>query len=66
MEAVMKMRVFLAIMVVVVMAFSGFQNVSAADGPAPSPASAAVTTTTSAFLPTFLASLVALALGLIF
>ncbi|KAL5770327.1 hypothetical protein ACOSP7_014481 [Xanthoceras sorbifolium] len=60
MEAVMKMRLFLA-MVVMVMAVSGVQNVSAADSPAPSPTSDA-----SAFLPTFFASLAALAFGLFF
>ncbi|KAL5835050.1 hypothetical protein ACOSQ3_014639 [Xanthoceras sorbifolium] len=60
MEAVMKMRLFLA-MVVMVMAVSGVQNVSAADSPAPSPTSDA-----SAFLPTFFASLAALSFGLLF
>ncbi|KAH7571703.1 hypothetical protein JRO89_XS04G0122100 [Xanthoceras sorbifolium] len=55
-----QMRLFLA-MVVMVMAVSGVQNVSAADSPAPSPTSDA-----SAFLPTFFASLAALAFGLLF
>ncbi|KAI5566900.1 hypothetical protein POPTR_013G057500v4 [Populus trichocarpa] len=56
MEA-LKMRVFLAI-VVVLMAVSAVQNVAAAEAPAPSPTSDATT-----FVPAVLASLVALAFG---
>ncbi|KAJ6877310.1 arabinogalactan protein 13-like [Populus alba x Populus x berolinensis] len=56
MEA-LKMRVFLAIVAVLV-AVSAVQNVAAADAPAPSPTSDATT-----FLPAVLASLVALAFG---
>ncbi|KAG6750760.1 hypothetical protein POTOM_045272 [Populus tomentosa] len=56
MEA-LKMRVFLAI-VAVLIAVSAVQNVAAADAPAPSPTSDATT-----FVPAVLASLVALAFG---
>ncbi|KAJ6858401.1 arabinogalactan protein 13-like [Populus alba x Populus x berolinensis] len=59
MEA-LKMRVFLAIMVVL-MAASAVQNAAAADAPAPSPTSDA-----STFVPAAFASLVALAFGLLF
>ncbi|KAK8589775.1 hypothetical protein V6N13_088595 [Hibiscus sabdariffa] len=59
MEA-LRMRLFFA-MVVVLMAVSAIQNVSAADAPAPSPTSDATT-----FVPTVFASLVALAFGLLF
>jgi hypothetical protein len=59
MEA-LKMRVFLAIMVVL-MAVSAVQDVAAADAPAPSPTSDATT-----FVPAAIASLVALAFGLLF
>ncbi|KDP39696.1 hypothetical protein JCGZ_02716 [Jatropha curcas] len=59
MEA-LKMRVFLAL-VVVVMAFSAVQNVAAQEAPAPSPASDA-----TIFVPTIFASFVALAFGLLF
>ncbi|OAY44378.1 arabinogalactan protein 13-like [Manihot esculenta] len=58
MEA-LKMRVFLAI-VVVVMAISAIQNVGAQEAPAPSPASDA-----TVFVPTVFASLAALAFGLL-
>lgn len=61
MEA-MKKNVMLALFVVVVMmGFSGIQKAAAADAPAPSPASDATT-----FLPTFFASLAALAFGFFF
>ncbi|KAG6787553.1 hypothetical protein POTOM_003594 [Populus tomentosa] len=56
MEA-MKMKIFVVLMVVL-MAFSAMQKAAAADEPAPSPASDA-----TIFVPTFLASLVALAFG---
>ncbi|KAF9688584.1 hypothetical protein SADUNF_Sadunf01G0003500 [Salix dunnii] len=56
MEA-MKMKVF-AVLMVVLMAFSAMQEAAAADAPAPSPTSDA-----TIFVPTFLASLVALAFG---
>ncbi|KAL3609024.1 hypothetical protein D5086_000044 [Populus alba] len=56
MEA-MKMKIFVVLMVVL-MAFSTMQKAAAADAPAPSPASDA-----TIFVPTFLASLVALAFG---
>ncbi|EXC34517.1 hypothetical protein L484_019114 [Morus notabilis] len=62
MEA-MKKNVMLALLVVVVvmMGFSGMQKAAAADAPAPSPTSDATT-----FLPTFFASLAALAFGFFF
>ncbi|KAJ6422614.1 hypothetical protein OIU84_027559 [Salix udensis] len=60
MEA-LKMRVFLAIMAAL-MAVSALQNVAAADAPAPSPTSGA----TATFAPAALASLAALAFGLLF
>ncbi|KAL9407432.1 hypothetical protein Peur_004404 [Populus x canadensis] len=56
MEA-MKMKIFVVLMVVL-MAFSTMQKAAAADAPAPSPTSDA-----TIFVPTFLASLVALAFG---
>ncbi|XWS64855.1 hypothetical protein CRYUN_Cryun05aG0039800 [Craigia yunnanensis] len=56
MEA-LRMTLFLA-MVIVLMAVSAVQNVTAADAPAPSPTSDA-----TAFMPTVFASLVALAFG---
>ncbi|XP_021898216.1 arabinogalactan peptide 13-like [Carica papaya] len=59
MEA-MKMRLFMAI-VVVFMAASVVQNVAAQEAPAPSPASDA-----AVFVPTVFASLVALAFGFFF
>ncbi|KAE8705150.1 Arabinogalactan peptide 12 [Hibiscus syriacus] len=58
MEA-LRTRLFFA-MVVVLMAVSAIQNVAAADAPAPSPTSDA-----TAFVPTVVASLVALAFGLL-
>ncbi|XVF30808.1 hypothetical protein REPUB_Repub16aG0090400 [Reevesia pubescens] len=60
MEA-LRMRLFFA-MVIVLMAVSTVQNVSAADAPAPSPTSDATIT----FVPTVFASLVALAFALLF
>lgn len=60
MEA-MKMNVFVALLVVVMVALSGVQKVAAADSPAPSPTSDAY-----AFVPTFFASLAALAFGFFF
>ncbi|KAB5512207.1 hypothetical protein DKX38_029235 [Salix brachista] len=60
MEA-LKMRIFLAIMAAL-MAVSSLQNVAAADAPAPSPTSGA----TATFAPAALASLAALAFGLLF
>ncbi|XP_021891063.1 arabinogalactan peptide 13-like [Carica papaya] len=59
MEA-MKMKLFVALMVAVV-AFSAVQKAAAADAPAPTPASDA-----ALFVPTFFASLGALALGFLF
>ncbi|KAL6275135.1 hypothetical protein ACE6H2_018736 [Prunus campanulata] len=59
MEA-MKMNVFVALLVVVMVALSGVQKVAAADSPAPSPTSDAY-----AFVPTFFASLAALAFGIL-
>jgi hypothetical protein len=56
MEA-MKMKVF-AVLMVVLMAFSTMQKATAANAPAPSPTSDA-----TIFVPTFLASFVALAFG---
>lgn len=56
MEA-MKMNLFVVLMVVL-MAFSTMQMAAAADAPAPSPTSDA-----SVFIPTFFASLLALAFG---
>ncbi|RXH83829.1 arabinogalactan protein 13-like [Malus sylvestris] len=62
MEA-MKMNLFVALLVVMMVAFSGIQQVAAAaaEAPAPSPTSDAFT-----FAPTFFASLAALAFGLFF
>ncbi|KAF3953060.1 hypothetical protein CMV_021456 [Castanea mollissima] len=57
MEA-MKLRFFVALMVVL-MAISSVQKAAAAEAPAPSPTSDA-----AIFVPTFFASLVALAFGL--
>ncbi|KAB2607545.1 arabinogalactan peptide 13-like [Pyrus ussuriensis x Pyrus communis] len=59
MEA-MKMNLFVALLVVMMVAFSGIQQ-AAAEAPAPSPTSDAFT-----FTPTFFASLAALAFGLFF
>ncbi|KAM3693086.1 hypothetical protein ACJW30_08G138400 [Castanea mollissima] len=59
MEA-MKLRFFVALMVVL-MAISSVQKAAAAEAPAPSPTSDA-----AIFVPTFFASLVALAFGLVF
>lgn len=56
MEAAMNMKLFLVALIMMVMALSA----AAADGPAPAPASDA-----AVFLPTFLASLAALAFGLL-
>ncbi|XP_010276372.1 PREDICTED: arabinogalactan peptide 13 [Nelumbo nucifera] len=55
----LKMRLFAAV-VVMMMVISAVQNVAAADAPAPSPTSDA-----SAFVPTALASVMALAFGLL-
>ncbi|KAK4378078.1 hypothetical protein RND71_004374 [Anisodus tanguticus] len=60
MEA-MKMNDLLMVVMVVVVAMSGIQNVVAVDAPAPAPASDATT-----FVPAVFASLVALAFGLFF
>ncbi|KAI6685612.1 hypothetical protein NL676_031525 [Syzygium grande] len=60
MEA-MKMKLFVTLMMVVLVALAAAQTASAAEAPAPSPASDA-----SAFVPTFLASVAALALVTIF
>ncbi|XP_068338528.1 arabinogalactan protein 13-like [Pyrus communis] len=62
MEA-MKMNLFVALLVVMMVAFSGIQQVAAAEAqvPAPSPTSDAFT-----FAPTFFTSLAALAFGLFF
>ncbi|KAF3444391.1 hypothetical protein FNV43_RR14083 [Rhamnella rubrinervis] len=60
MEA-MNMKLSVALLVVIMVAFSGIQKSAAADAPAPSPASDA-----TLFVPTFFASLVALALGFLF
>lgn len=59
MEAALKMRLFLGMVVIVVLAASGVQNVAAADAPAPS-----ATSDATFFLPTLFASLVALAFGM--
>ena len=55
------MNLFVALLVVMMVAFSGIQQLAAAEGPAPSPTSDAFT-----FAPTFFASLAALAFGLFF
>ncbi|KAK3017434.1 hypothetical protein RJ639_007592 [Escallonia herrerae] len=55
-----KMNLFVAI-VVMLMAVSAVQNVAAADAPAPSPTSDA-----AAFVPAVLASVAAIAFGLLF
>ncbi|KAF7120965.1 hypothetical protein RHSIM_Rhsim13G0232700 [Rhododendron simsii] len=60
MEA-LKMNLFVAVVVVMFMALSAVQSVSAAETPAPSP-----TADASAFVPTAIASLAALAFGLLF
>ncbi|KAE8036933.1 hypothetical protein FH972_009564 [Carpinus fangiana] len=60
MEA-MKLKVFVALLMVALMAISSVQKAAAADAPAPSPTSEA-----AIFVPTFLASLAALAFGLFF
>ncbi|XP_059288316.1 arabinogalactan protein 14-like [Lycium ferocissimum] len=60
MEA-MKMNVFLVVVMVVLVAMSGIQNVVAMDAPAPAPASDA-----NVFVPTIVASFVALAFGFFF
>ncbi|XP_065857447.1 arabinogalactan protein 13-like [Euphorbia lathyris] len=59
MEA-MKMNLF-AVLIVMIMAFSAIESASAAEAPAPSPTSDA-----TAFIPTFIASIVALAFGFFF
>ncbi|XP_018806172.1 arabinogalactan protein 13-like [Juglans regia] len=59
MEA-MRLKLFV-IMLVVLMAISSVQKAAAAEAPAPSPTSEAVI-----FMPTFFASLAALAFGLLF
>ena len=60
MEA-MKMNLFVALLVVTIMAFSAINTVSAADAPAPSP-----TADAAAFVPTAIASLSALAFAFLF
>lgn len=55
------MRLFLAMVIVVLALSTGVQNVAAADAPAPSPTSDA-----TIFLPTLFASLAALAFGMLF
>ncbi|KAI3877465.1 hypothetical protein MKW98_032549 [Papaver atlanticum] len=60
MESTLKMRVFIA-MIFMVMAASSVQNVAAADAPAPSPTSDA-----TSFVPAVFASLTALVFGLLF
>lgn len=57
----MKINVFVALLVVAMVALSGVQKAAAADSPAPSPTSDAY-----AFVPTFFASLAALAFEFFF
>ncbi|XP_022719964.1 arabinogalactan peptide 12-like [Durio zibethinus] len=59
MEA-LRMRLIFTVMIVL-MALSALQNVAATDAPAPSPTSDA-----TAFVPTLVTSLLALAFGLLF
>nr|XP_016476190.1 PREDICTED: arabinogalactan peptide 14-like [Nicotiana tabacum] len=61
MEA-MQMNVFLVVLIVVLVAMSGIQNIVAVDAPAPAPAPASDATI---FVPTVFASLVALAFELL-
>ncbi|KAH6813849.1 arabinogalactan protein 14 [Perilla frutescens var. frutescens] len=56
-----KKMLVVAFMLVVLMALSAINGVSASDAPAPAPTSDA-----TAFLPTFLASVVAMAFALLF
>ncbi|KAF5725530.1 hypothetical protein HS088_TW23G00253 [Tripterygium wilfordii] len=56
-----QMKALVTLMMVVLMAMSSIQMAAAADSPAPAPASEA-----AVFVPTFFASVVALAFGLVF
>lgn len=55
------MKLSVALLVLIMVALSGIQKAAAADAPAPAPASDA-----TLFVPTFFASLTALALGFLF
>ncbi len=57
----MKVKLFVALLMVALMAISSVQKAAAADAPAPGPTSDA-----AIFVPTFLASLAALAFGMFF
>lgn len=61
MEAKNMKKLTVAFMIVMIMALSAVNDVTATDAPAPSPTSDA-----TVFLPTFLASLVAMAFAFIF